>query len=85
MKRALCAASMIVPVFVVGMLALPRWLPADSNPLTVTMWWMIFNQPAACRGGGTGICTGTDLSNTEPNQRWCGRANKGCDLGQRSA
>jgi hypothetical protein len=65
MKRALCAASMIVLVFVVGMLALPRWLPADSNPLTVTMWWVIFNQPASCRGGGSGICTGTDLANTE--------------------
>jgi hypothetical protein len=65
MKRALCAASVIVPVFVIGMLALPRWLPADSHPLTVTMWWVIFNQPGFCRGGGAGICTGTDLANTE--------------------
>jgi hypothetical protein len=65
MKRALCAASMIVPVFVVGMLALPRWLLADSHPLTVTIWWVIFNQPGFCRGGGAAICTGTDLANTE--------------------
>ena len=72
MKRALCAASVIVPIFVVGMLALPWWLPAASNARTVTMWWVIFNQPASCRGGGSGICTGTDLANaeTEPALVW---------------
>ena len=56
---------MIIPLFVVGILALPRWLPAESNPLTVTMWWMIFNQPAFCRGGGSESALGMDLTNTE--------------------
>jgi hypothetical protein len=72
MKRTLCMASVIATVCVVGMLALPRWLPANSNPLTVTMWWMIFNQPDFCRGGGPRICTGTDLTNpeTEPALVW---------------
>jgi hypothetical protein len=65
MKRALCTAGVIAMVCVVGMLALPRWLSADSNSLTVTMWWMIFNQPAFCRGGGLNICTATDLTNAE--------------------
>jgi hypothetical protein len=65
MKQAWCAAGVIATVFVVGILALPRRLPADSNLLTVTMWWMIFNQPAACRGGEPRICTGTDLTNAE--------------------
>jgi hypothetical protein len=65
MKRALCAASVITTVFVVGILALPQRLPAGDNLLTVTMWWMIFNQPDSCRGGGLRICTGTDLTNAE--------------------
>jgi hypothetical protein len=58
-------AGVTTTVFVVGMLALPQWLPAAGNPLTVTMWWMIFNQPDFCRGGGLRICTGTDLTNPE--------------------
>jgi hypothetical protein len=46
-------------------MALPHPLPAVSNLRTVTLWWVIFNQPAFCRGGGPGSCTGTDLSNPE--------------------
>ena len=65
MKQAWCMAGVIITVFAVGMLALPRWLPADSNPLTVTMWWVVFNQPDFCRGGGVRICTGMDLTNPE--------------------
>jgi len=65
MKWVLCAASVITTVFIVGILALPRWLPADDSLLTVTMWWMVFNQPHSCRGGGPRICTGTDLTNAE--------------------
>jgi hypothetical protein len=64
MKRALCLAS-VITVFVVGILALPQRLPAGDNRLTVTMWWMIFNQPDSCRGGGLRICTGADLTNAE--------------------
>ncbi len=65
MKQALCMACVIATIGVIGLTTFPRPLPATSNLLTVTMWWVIFNQPAFCRGGGPRICTGTDLTNSE--------------------
>lgn len=41
MKQALCVTS-VITVFVIGILALPRQLPADGNLLTVTMWWTMW-------------------------------------------
>ena len=65
MKQSLCTVCVLATIGVIGLMALPQPLPAVSNLRTVTMWWVIFNQPAFCRGGGPGSCTGTDLSNTE--------------------
>jgi hypothetical protein len=65
MQQALCTVCVLATLGVIGSLALPRPLPAATNLRTVTLWWVIFNQPAFCRGGGPGSCTGTDLSNTE--------------------
>ena len=57
---------------VLCVLALPQRTAAGGNVLTVSMWWVIFNQPAFCRGGGAGICTGADLTNVEavPSLAW---------------
>jgi hypothetical protein len=72
MKQALCTACVLATIGTLGLMALPRPLPAASNLRTVTMWWVIFNQPAFCQGRGPGSCGGTDLLNTEaePSLVW---------------
>jgi hypothetical protein len=65
MKQALGTVCVLAILGVIGALTWPRPLPAVTNLRTVTLWWVIFNQPAFCRGGGPGSCTGRDLSNTE--------------------
>ena len=64
MTQALCTAGVLATLGVRSLMAWPRPRPAASTLRTVTMWWVIFNQPAFCRGGGPGSCTGMDLTNT---------------------
>jgi hypothetical protein len=72
MKQALCTAGVLATLGVLSLMAWPRPLPAASTLRMVTMWWVIFNQPAFCRGGGPGSCTGMDLTNNaaEPALVW---------------
>jgi hypothetical protein len=50
-------------LLVVGVTTQPPLATTQEEDTAVTMWWVIFNNPEFCTGGGPGVCGVPDLRN----------------------